>query len=124
YAHRHGVAAVVDAIVANPGVLASANETVRQIVRSIYLDNSDAFLSDFALVRHWRPTNPPARQRLSSIKIPTLLLVGDRDTPHVRATVDVLSASIHGAKTVVIANAGHLLNLDAPEAFNSAVADF
>jgi 3-oxoadipate enol-lactonase len=123
-ARRNGLSSVVDMIVSLPDVLASAPAEVRERVRTIYLDNADVFASDFALVRLSRPTDPPARQRVSSIRLPTLVLVGDRDSPDIHATVDLLAHSVRTARTEVLQGAGHLLNLDAPDAFNQAVLAF
>jgi pimeloyl-ACP methyl ester carboxylesterase len=60
---------------------------------------------------------------LPEIKVPALVLVGENDTPFLKAT-DYMAAKIPGAKKVVIANAGHASNIDQPEAFNAAVLDF
>ncbi|HXV62533.1 MAG TPA: alpha/beta fold hydrolase [Vicinamibacteria bacterium] len=123
-ARKIGLPSLVDAIVTNRTVLAAANDTVRERVRAIYLDNGDAFESDFALVRLWRPADPPAEERLSSIRVPTLILVGDQDSEQTRATADMLAARIGDAKMIVLRDAGHLLNFDAPDRFNEAVLDF
>ena len=123
-ARTQGLPSVVDAIVNNDVVLASAGGEVRRLVRTMYLENAHVFASDFALVRLWRPTDPPAAQRLSTIRVPTLVLVGNRDTAHIRETVDVLTARIPHAETKVLKGGGHLLNLDTPEAFNEAMLDF
>lgn len=120
----NGLEPVVDAMVANPTLLATASASVRERVRTLYMDNGDVFVSDFALVRLWRPTDPPARERLSSIRVPTIVLVGDRDSDQVRSTADLLATRIGGATRTDLAGAGHLLNLDAPEPFNRAVLDF
>jgi hypothetical protein len=48
----------------------------------------------------------------------TLVLVGDNETVHVRATAETVTA------TIARSGAGHLLNLDAPARFNVAVVDF
>jgi pimeloyl-ACP methyl ester carboxylesterase len=56
--------------------------------------------------------------------VPTLILVGDQDSPQVRATAAILAGSIGGAETIVVRGAGHLLNIDAPQQFNKAVLDF
>ena len=123
-ARKNGLPSVVDMIVAMPEVLALAPADVRSRVKAIYLDNAHVFDSDFALFRFARPTAPPARQRISSIHVPTLILVGDRDSSNVRGTVDLLTANIRGAKAVIVPGAGHLLNLDAPDAFNQALLAF
>ena len=56
--------------------------------------------------------------------MPTLLVHGDRD---VRAPLPVarhLAASIPGSTLVVLPDAGHVCNIEAPAAFNQAVRTF
>jgi pimeloyl-ACP methyl ester carboxylesterase len=60
---------------------------------------------------------------LPEIKVPSLVLVGDKDTPFL-AAADYMAAKIPGASKVVVANAGHASNIDQPAAFNDAVANF
>lgn len=62
-------------------------------------------------------------EALPKIRVPTLILVGEQDEPFRKAS-DVMSAKIDGAELVVIPHAGHLANLDQPEAFNQALLDF
>lgn len=60
---------------------------------------------------------------LPEIKVPSLVLVGDMDTPFL-AAADYMAAKIPGAKKVVLADAGHASNIDQPAAFNDAVEAF
>ena len=60
---------------------------------------------------------------LPSIKVPSLVLVGSRDTPFLVAT-DYMAAKITGSTKVVIPDAGHAANIDQPAAFNAAVLAF
>jgi len=60
---------------------------------------------------------------LPDIKVPSLVLVGSRDTPFLVAT-DYMAAKIAGSTKVVIPDAGHAANIDQPEAFNTAVLAF
>jgi pimeloyl-ACP methyl ester carboxylesterase len=60
---------------------------------------------------------------LESIKVPTLVLVGDKDEPYFAAT-DYMAGKIPGATKVIIADAGHAANIDQPTAFNEAVLSF
>jgi pimeloyl-ACP methyl ester carboxylesterase len=62
-------------------------------------------------------------ESLPSIAVPTLIIVGENDTPY-RAGSDYMANKIPGARLVVIPNAGHSSNIDQPEAFNTAVRDF
>ena len=60
---------------------------------------------------------------LPTIAVPSLVLVG-ADDRHFLAAADYMAGKIPGATKVVIPGAGHAANLDQPELFNRAVADF
>ena len=60
---------------------------------------------------------------LPSVKVPTLVIVGDRDEPFV-APCEYMAKKIPGARLEVIRGAGHSSNLDQTEAFNSVLAEF
>jgi pimeloyl-ACP methyl ester carboxylesterase len=62
-------------------------------------------------------------ESLEHIKVPTLLIVGENDTPFLNA-MDYMEKKIPGARKVVIPNAGHSANIDQPEVFNTALAEF
>lgn len=64
-----------------------------------------------------------AMEALATIDVPTLVLVGEHDTPFLRASA-VMAERIPGAALVTIADAGHIANLDQPAAFNAALLDF
>jgi len=61
--------------------------------------------------------------RLGEIDVPTLVLVGSEDR-HFLAATDYLARKIRGARKVVVDGAGHVANLDRPEAFNDALLGF
>jgi pimeloyl-ACP methyl ester carboxylesterase len=64
------------------------------------------------------------RELLPRIGVATLLIWGDADA---RSPLDVgrrFDEAIPGAKLVLIPGAGHVSNLEAPDAFNSAVREF
>ena len=60
---------------------------------------------------------------LASIRVPTLVVVGDQDQPFV-APSEYMAKKIPGARLAVIPGAGHSSNLDQPEIFNRVVRDF
>lgn len=66
--------------------------------------------------------NLPAR--LGQIKAPTLFLVGDADAAVPTAVMKEQQALVPGAAYAEIAGAGHLSNLERPEAFNDALLGF
>jgi pimeloyl-ACP methyl ester carboxylesterase len=60
---------------------------------------------------------------LGSIKVPTLIIVGDQDRPFI-APCEYMAKKIPGARLEIIAGAGHSSNLDQPEAFNRVLSGF
>ena len=60
---------------------------------------------------------------LPAIRVPTLIIVGDRDTPFI-APSEYMAMKIPGARIEVIAGAGHSSNLDQPTAFTKVILDF
>jgi pimeloyl-ACP methyl ester carboxylesterase len=61
------------------------------------------------------------RDVLPHIKVPTLLLYGDMDVRSPVSIGETLHAQIPGSKLVVMAGAGHVSNIEAPERFNAEV---
>ncbi len=71
-----------------------------------------------------RPLTPPAIARLAEIRSPTLVILGDKDLPHIKEIADLLARGVGGARLVTIPGAGHIVNLDAADAFNRSVLAF
>ncbi|MFM9881393.1 MAG: alpha/beta fold hydrolase [Burkholderiales bacterium] len=61
---------------------------------------------------------------LPKIRVPTLLVYGADDTLTPPALGHAMAARIPGAEMVVIPEAGHLSNIERPEAFNATVLAF
>ena len=60
---------------------------------------------------------------LPSIRVPTLVIVGDRDQPFL-APCEYMAKKIPGARLEVIPGAGHSSNLDQPAIFNGVLGNF
>lgn len=67
--------------------------------------------------------NPWGVNLMPYIKAPTLVICGDRDAAFLPGT-DYMTQKIPGAKKVIIADAGHGVNIDQPEVFESTVLAF
>jgi len=67
---------------------------------------------------------PPARPLLVSLKTPTLILVGEYDSPDVQGWAGALEALIPGAKRVVVEDTGHMMVLEHPDVFAKLVTQF
>jgi 3-oxoadipate enol-lactonase len=79
---------------------------------------------------HWlnespqMPLNPPAWERLTEIASRTLVVVGELDFVEFRAIADRLASDLPTATRKVIAGAGHMANMEAPEQFDDILATF
>ena len=60
---------------------------------------------------------------LPTIAVPTLIIIGDNDRDYLVGS-DYMAKRIPGAVNVVVADAGHGVNVDQPEAVNQALGDF
>ena len=69
-------------------------------------------------------TRPDSTPLLSSIHVPTLIVVGSEDTVTPPDVAEDLHRGIHGSELTVIMGAGHLSNVEQPELFNTALARF
>ena len=69
-------------------------------------------------------TRPDSTPVLSSIHCPALVVVGDQDTLTPPALSEQMHKAIAGSEYVVVPRAGHLSNLEQPDAFNAALARF
>lgn len=70
------------------------------------------------------PLEPAAVNRLAEIKVPTLVVIGDRDTNWALACSDFLAKNIPNAKKVTMKDVAHLPNMEKPQEFNKLVIEF
>jgi pimeloyl-ACP methyl ester carboxylesterase len=99
---------------------AQVNPVVRQRVAEMETHNL-ALGANEDFMRH---LEPPAVGRLGAIRVPTLVIIGDRDVAYIRRVADVLASDIAGARKVVMYDTAHVPNMEQPEAFNQLVLDF
>lgn len=64
------------------------------------------------------------RDRLAKVAAPTLVLWGDRDAKSPRHLSEAIANGVEGARLEVLPDAGHLSNIDNPNAFTEAVLAF
>jgi pimeloyl-ACP methyl ester carboxylesterase len=68
-----------------------------------------------------RPDSVPL---LAQIACPTLVITGELDGPTPPADGKLMAEAIPGARLEIIPRAGHLSNLEQPDAFNQALRSF
>ncbi len=69
-------------------------------------------------------TNYARKLELENIRVPTHIVVGDEDALTPPALSRAMASRIPGARLTIIKGAGHLSNIEQPEAFNEAVLAF
>lgn len=96
------------------------NRAAEEVVTSLVMENWRLW----TYRRTEQALSPPAIGRLEEISCPVLVIVGDRDLPHILDIASLIEAEVEDATTITIPGAGHIVNLDTPDAFNEAVAAF
>lgn len=122
-AFTRGHAPVVDTML--PKLLSQASrdgrpELVAQVTDMITSTPISGIVVDCMAMAD-RPDSLPL---LRDIACPTLVVVGDQDQATPPADARAIAHGIKGARLKVIPGAAHLSNLEQPQEFNQAVADF
>jgi pimeloyl-ACP methyl ester carboxylesterase len=79
---------------------------------------------------HWsnkdtaRVPSPPLAERLGEIRVPALVIIGERDIPDFQAVANILAEGLPDVRRTTIKNAGHMVNLEASQKFNAALTSF
>jgi len=68
--------------------------------------------------------DPPAHERLHEVAAPTLAIVGERDVELFHTLAGLVERHTPKARKAVIPGVGHMVNAEAPDAFNRLVLDF
>lgn len=89
-------------------------------VRRLMANPAAGYIAALEAMKH----RPDATAELAAIGVPVLVLVGEHDALSSPAVAREMAGAIPDAQLAVLANAGHLSNLEAPDEFNAAVADF
>jgi pimeloyl-ACP methyl ester carboxylesterase len=121
---QHGSEPAADAML--PRLLAGSTRQSRpdlaEFARAMMLRQPPTGIIGAQLGMAGRPDSTPT---LPTITVPTLVVFGAEDVITPAETEGRnLAAAIPNAKLVIIPDAGHLSNLEQPEAFNAAVREF
>ena len=118
--HAHGYGALVDSWL--PPMVAEANradEALYGPMRAMCLDqNQQVFDAQIEALL----SRPEQERLLAQIKCPTLVMTGELDTWSPPAQHAAMAAAIPNSTLVIVAGAGHMLPLEAPESVNEAIA--
>jgi pimeloyl-ACP methyl ester carboxylesterase len=123
---RGGVEAFADLACANPLFARYIDQGPdrERFIRSCLMTNRARGVAHTAReVLSKRPTIYSLEAQMRALRVPTLLIVGEHDTPCVKVH-EFMARTISGARSVVIPGVGHLSNLEAPAVFNAHVRQF
>jgi pimeloyl-ACP methyl ester carboxylesterase len=119
-AEEQGPGAIADQML--PKLLsANAPAALRDEVRAIIESNDRAGIAAALRAMAARPDSTPL---LAEIDVPTLVIVGAEDALTPPSEAEAMFNAIPGCRIATIPGAGHISNLEAPEAFNAAIEEF
>jgi pimeloyl-ACP methyl ester carboxylesterase len=101
-----------------------AFESKRNIVESVRRVVESTSPAAIAAAQRGMADRPDVTSMLATIRVPTLVIVGDQDIISPPAEMQSIAAAIPGAEFVVIPESGHMTTREQPEAVNAAIARF
>ena len=70
-----------------------------------------------------RPAAAPALEQLGSVRVPTLVVVGDLDTVGTRASAERLAADVPAARLIRIPNVAHIIGMEVPDELAALIVE-
>ena len=93
---------------------------LREVARQKVLNTSvDGYIYVARTFGKWQSVT----NRLHEIDAPTLIFLGDEDTPFIKAS-QIMKVSIKDAELVTVPGVGHNPHEEAPDRFNEALSNF
>lgn len=122
-ARREGVGWLADALV--PALLGETTRRGRaDVVEQVRALVAQADAEGVARALEAMRGRPDSTPDLARIRVPVLALVGEEDTLTPPAEAKKIAEGVSDGRLVVLPGAGHLANLEAPEAFDAALREF
>jgi pimeloyl-ACP methyl ester carboxylesterase len=70
------------------------------------------------------PLDPPANERLGSVNVPTLAIVGALDSSGTRAAAARLTEAVPAARAITIPDVAHLIGMELPGELAALIVEF
>lgn len=118
-ARDHGMAAVQKALM--PNLIHADRQTDKALVDRVVQMAVDTGFDAFVRQQEALISRQDCRPLLPSIRIPTLVLVGDGDTLTPPDLAQEMHAGISGSRLVTMTGSGHLSTMEKPDAVNAAL---
>jgi pimeloyl-ACP methyl ester carboxylesterase len=108
-----------------PGLLGDTTRAGRpSVVVDVRSWLADARPETVACYQRAMAARPDSRDVLAQVSAPSLVVWGDEDALSPREEQDLMLASLSDAKLVVVEKAGHLANVERPDAVTAALLGF
>jgi pimeloyl-ACP methyl ester carboxylesterase len=117
---NHGFARLIDEWL--PPMVAEANRARPEIYEPLRQMNTEAGQEVFDAQIHALLNRPEAESLLPQIACPALVMTGELDSWSGPEQHRQIAAAIPNSELVIVPGAGHMIQLEAPEAVNSAIA--
>jgi pimeloyl-ACP methyl ester carboxylesterase len=66
---------------------------------------------------------PPAIERLETVAVPTLVVIGDLDTSGTRSAAEVLAERVPGARIERVPEVAHIVGMEAPDKLAALIVE-
>jgi len=117
---NHGFAKLIDEWL--PPMVAEANRLKPEIYEPLRQMNVEAGQAVFDAQIHALLNRPEAESLLPQVACPALVMTGELDSWSGPEQHRQIAAAIPNSELVIVAGAGHMIQLEAPEAVNTAIA--
>lgn len=117
---NHGFGKLIDEWL--PPMVAEANRAKPEVYQPLRQMNVEAGQVVFDAQIHALVNRPEVESLLPQIACPTLVMTGENDTWSSPTQHEAIAAAIPNSELVIVPGAGHMIQLEAPEAVNSAIA--
>jgi pimeloyl-ACP methyl ester carboxylesterase len=122
-ARARGSGAVADAQIAGM-VGKTTREKQPGVVDSVHAMLESAPVEGIVGAMEAMMARPDSGPTLTTVDVPTLIVVGDEDVLTPVGEAESMHATIRGSRLEVIERAGHVSNVERPAAFNHVVSEF
>ncbi len=122
-AYRRGVSAIADLMLSkllSPTGMEHNHELKSKLRTMISGNQMSGIIGDLMAMEE----RPDARPLLPTIRVPTLVVVGEHDSPSPPAEMKKMADQIPMAQFEYIPQAGHLSNMENPHHFNAILKNF
>lgn len=93
-------------------------------VRAAFIAMDRELLEPGRVYGNRKPADEPAVGRLGTIRVPTLVVIGDLDTEGTRASAQRLADEVPGARLIHLPDVAHMVGMEKPDELAAMIVEF